>query len=75
MPAEIIVALLSLLGTAVGSLFGILSANKLTNFRIKQLEERVEKHNNLIERMTVAERDIKHIFYEIDEMKGDKAND
>lgn len=72
MPSEIIVALLSLLGTAVGSLFGILSANKLTNYRIQQLEEKVEAHNKVIERMTVAENDIKHIYYEIDEMKGAK---
>lgn len=69
MPSEIIVALLSLLGTAVGSLFGILSANKLTNYRIQQLEEKVNKHNNLIERMTAAERDIKSAHRRIDELK------
>lgn len=69
MPTEIIIALLSLVGTAIGSLLGILQANKLSNYRIKQLEEKVQKHNNLIERMTIAERDIKHIFYEIDEIK------
>lgn len=69
MPSEIVVALLSLLGTAVGSLFGILSANKLTNYRIQQLEEKVNKHNNLIERMTAAERDIKSAHRRIDELK------
>lgn len=69
MPSEIIVALLSLLGTAVGSLFGILSANKLTNYRIQQLEEKVNKHNNLIERMVAAERDIKSAHRRIDELK------
>lgn len=69
MPTEIIIAILSLVGTAVGSLLGILQANKLSNYRIQQLEEKVNKHNNLIERMTMAEKDIKHIFYEIDEIK------
>lgn len=73
MPSEIIVALLSLLGTAVGSLFGILSANKLTNYRIQQLEEKVNRHNNLIERMTVVEKDVKNIYYELDEMKRGNA--
>lgn len=72
MPSEIIIAILSLIGTAVGSLCGILSANKLTNYRIQQLEEKVNKHNNLIERMTIAEKDIKHIYYEIDEIKEGK---
>ena len=72
MPTEIIIAILSLVGTATGSLLGILQANKLSNYRIKQLEEKVQKHNNLIERMTIAERDIKHIFYEIDEIKEGK---
>ena len=45
-----IVALVSLLGTIIGSLCGILAANKLTNYRIEQLESKVNKHNNLIER-------------------------
>lgn len=72
MPNEIIIAILSLLGTAIGSLLGILQANKLSNYRIQQLEEKVNKHNNLIERMTMAEKDIKHIYYEIDEIKEGK---
>ncbi|MBR5152234.1 MAG: hypothetical protein IKW60_01705 [Clostridia bacterium] len=50
MNPEIIVSLLSLAGTFIGSLAGILTANKLTNYRISQLEKRVNKHNNLIER-------------------------
>lgn len=46
----IIVALLSLLGTLIGSFSGILTANKLINYRIEQLEKKVEKHNKVIER-------------------------
>lgn len=46
----IIVALISLAGSAVGSLFGIVVNSKLTNYRLEQLENRVNKHNNLIER-------------------------
>ena len=41
MPYEIIVAVLSLTGTAIGSVTGILTANRLTNYRIEQLEKRV----------------------------------
>lgn len=36
---EIIIAVLSLLGTIVGSLSGVLAANRLTNYRIQELEE------------------------------------
>lgn len=47
----VIVAILSLIGTLGGSLFGILAASKLTNYRIQQLEEKVEKHNKVIDRV------------------------
>ncbi len=46
----ILVALIGLGGSALGSIFGILASAKLTQYRLEQLEERVSKHNNLIER-------------------------
>ena len=52
---EIIVAAIALIGTAVGSLGGILAANRLTNYRIEQVEKKVDKHNSVIERITVVE--------------------
>ena len=39
----VLVALLSLIGTITGSFAGILVANKLSNYRIEQLEKKVEK--------------------------------
>lgn len=51
MSETVIVAILSLIGTLIGSLGGILAANKLTNYRIKKLEEKVEKHNQVVERV------------------------
>ncbi len=48
--ATIIVAILSLIGTLVGTLGGIMASGKMTGYRLEQLEERVDKHNNLIER-------------------------
>jgi hypothetical protein len=56
MTDTILVAVLSLIGTLGGSLCGILAANKLTNYRVKQLEIRVEKHNNVIERVFNLEK-------------------
>jgi hypothetical protein len=44
------VALLSFAGTLIGTLGGILAANRLTNYRIERLEKQVEKHNKVIER-------------------------
>ena len=66
--SEIIVGFLALLGTMFGSVTGILAANKLTNFRISQLEKKVEKHNNLIERMTVVEQSTKSAHKRLDEL-------
>ena len=68
MDNTIIVALISLVGTIIGSLAGILVSNKLTNYRIQKLEEKVDKHNTVIERtfklegrMTEAEHDIRDL--------------
>ena len=46
----IVVALIGLAGSAIGSLVGILTSSKLTSYRLEQLEKRVQAHNNLIER-------------------------
>lgn len=68
MNEAIIVAILGFAGTLAGSLLGVLAAQKLTQYRLSQLEEKVNKHNNLIERtfqlegrMTVAENEIKDL--------------
>ena len=56
MSEVVVVAILSLIGTLIGSLCGILTANKLTNYRIEQLEKKVEKHNQVIERVYKLEK-------------------
>ena len=56
MEPEVMVALLSAAGTVLGSLIGILASNRLTTYRLEQLEAKVNKHNNLIERMTLLSR-------------------
>lgn len=50
MSHDIVVSLIGLFGSAIGTLGGILVTNKLTNYRLEQLEKKVDKHNNLIER-------------------------
>jgi hypothetical protein len=51
MGTEIIVALVGLFGSGIGSLVAALISNKVWQYRIEQLEKKVEKHNNLVERM------------------------
>ena len=71
MSEAVIVALLSLAGTVIGSLLGILAANKLVTYRLEQLELKVNKHNNLVERMAVIEKRVETHGKEIDELRGD----
>lgn len=52
---QIVVAVIALIGTAIGSLGGVLAANRLTNYRIEQLEKKVDKHNSVVERIAVVE--------------------
>ncbi len=68
MTEVVIVAILSLIGTLVGSLGGIMAANKLTNYRIQQLEEKVEKHNKVIERVYNLEKNEAIIKEEIEHL-------
>lgn len=74
MQPEIIVALLSMVGTLAGSIIGVLTANKLTTFRIEQLEKKVEKHNNLVERMALVEASTKSAHHRLDEMREEIDN-
>lgn len=54
MTDTIIVGLLSLAGTCIGSLSGL----RMTSYRIEQLEKKVDKHNNFAERIPVLEEKI-----------------
>lgn len=59
MTSEIIVAAIAFCGTLCGTFGGIVTANRLTNFRIEQLEKRVEQHNSVVERTYILEEKIK----------------
>ena len=50
MSDEILVALIGLVGSGLGSILGVLASGKLTQYRLSQLEKKVDKHNNLIDR-------------------------
>ena len=68
MPDTILVALISGLCTLLGSLGGVVASSSLTQYRLKQLEQKVEKHNSVIERtfrlegrMDEAEHDLRDL--------------
>lgn len=65
MSNEIMVALIAMLGTALGTFGGIITSNKLTNYRIEQLEKKVDKHNNVIERVYRLEENNNFILEKI----------
>ena len=69
MPDTVIIALISLLGTLGGTFGGILTSAKLTNYRIEQLEKKVEKHNNFAERIPVLEEKIKVEEHRIEDLE------
>ena len=72
MSESILVSILSLFGTLIGSLCGILTANKLTLYRIQQLEKKVEKHNSVIERVYALEKHEAVMQEEIDNLNREQ---
>jgi hypothetical protein len=69
MSNEVLTSLLALAGTAIGSITGILTSARLTNFRLKQLEEKVKLHNNLVERMMAVEQRSKSNTHRLDNLE------
>lgn len=70
MSTEIIVAILAFLGTTIGSAFGIITSSKLVNYRIEQLEKKVDKHNSIVERTYLLEEKMKvanHRLHDIED--------
>lgn len=69
MDNTIIVALLGCAGTIIGSGLGVIASNKLTSFRLQQLENKVDKHNSVIERTFKLEEKVHEISEDIKELK------
>ena len=76
MSSEILIAILSFLGTALGSVVSIMTANALTNYTIEELTKKVEKHNGVIdrvykleERAEVMDEKIKVANHRIDDLE------
>lgn len=71
MSDAVLVAVLSLSGTLIGSLAGIMTANKLAMWRIEQLEKKVAEHNGIKDRTVILEQGQKTLFRLHDENRND----
>lgn len=70
MSSEIVVALLGLVGTLAGSFLGVIAANKLVQYRLKQLEDKVNKHNGLIERTYKLEGQVTELMHDVKHLQA-----
>jgi hypothetical protein len=70
MSDTVIVACLSLFGTVIGSGLGVIASNKLVQYRLEQLEKKVQAHNNLVERTYKIEGHLEECMHDIKELKG-----
>lgn len=69
MDTSVVISILSLIGTLSGSFGGILVSSKLTNYRIEQLEKKVDRHNSFAERMPVMEEQIKVVNHRLEDLE------
>ena len=61
---------MSLIGTLAGTFGGILVSNRLTNYRIEQLEKKVAAHNSVVERTYKLEGQMTEVQHDIRDLKG-----
>lgn len=71
MSSEIAIALLSGGSSIIVALASIYANNRVIGYKVDNLKEQVEKHNKLIERTAVVERDLKTAFSKIDENRAE----
>ena len=70
MSDAVIVALIGLAGSGLGAFGGVMASARLTQYRIRQLEEKVNRHNNLIERTCRLEGRMDEAEHDIRDLKG-----
>ncbi len=63
-------AILPTLGTIAGSAIGVIASNKVWQYRIQQLEKKVEKHNNVVERTFKLEGRVTEVEHDVKELKA-----
>ena len=69
MQAEIMIALIGLGGSVIGSFGGILVSAKLTTYRLAQFEKKVDKHNSVVERTFILEEQMKVTKHRLNDLE------
>lgn len=70
MSDAILVAIISGACTLIGSLGGVMATSSLTAYRLKKLEEQVNKHNQVVERTFRLEGRMTEVEHEVHDLKG-----
>lgn len=70
MSENVLISILSLFGTIGGSFGGILISSKLTNYRLQQLERKVDEHNGFGRLIPVMQEQIKDLKSEISRLQS-----
>lgn len=70
---EVLAALISLGGAAIGTFGGILASARLTNYRLEQLEKKVDAHNHFAARMPVIEEQIHSIGQRVGRLENERG--
>lgn len=70
MSEAILVAVISGVCTLLGSFVGVLASQSLTQYRLQKLEEKVEKHNSVIERTFKLEGRMDECEHDVRDLKG-----
>lgn len=69
---EIFTSIISFIGTAIGAVTGILVSNRLSTYRIEQLEKKLDKYANNVdemkERLVVVEQSSKSAHHRLDDI-------
>ena len=66
---SIVVAIIGCVGSLLGSLLGVVTSSKLTQYRIAQLVEKVGKHNSIVERTYKLEGAVTELQHDVRDLK------
>lgn len=75
MSETIIVALIAFAGTLAGSFLAQRKTTALIAYRLEQLERKVDKHNNVIERTYILEEKMKVANHRIDDLEKEEKKE
>ena len=69
---SVVVAIIGCVGSLLGSLLGVVTSNKLTQYRIDKLEEKVSKHNSIVERTYKLEGAVTELQHDVRDLKDSR---